>query len=79
MSIDALQSNKARIITALIGAIVGAFGAAEYHEVTGKHLCPCDGVVMEPPTACPVAVPVVIPCQVPYAGMAKSETAVGAE
>jgi hypothetical protein len=79
VSIDALQSNKARIITALIGALAGAFGAVEYQEATGKQLCPCMGVVMEQPTPCPVCMPVVVPCPDTYQDMAKIETEVGAE
>ena len=62
MSIDALQSTKARLITALIGALVGAFATDGYQSATRETLCPCSGVVLEQPSACPVCVPVVIPC-----------------
>ncbi len=65
MSIDALSTTRARIITALIGAVVGAFATDGYQEATREKLCPCNGVVMEQPTPCPVCVPHAIPCPLP--------------
>jgi hypothetical protein len=57
-------SPKGRLVTAILGALLGALGAhAAGPEATVKYLsgCPCDGVVMAPPVPCPV-------CACPLAG-----------
>lgn len=59
-------SPKGRLVTAILGALLGALGAHAAGPETVKYLsgCPCDGVVMAPPVPCPVC-PV---CACPLAG-----------
>lgn len=46
-----LLKNKT-FLAAVLGAVLGALGGAEVATAPGT-LCPCDGVVMQPPVACP--------------------------
>jgi hypothetical protein len=57
-ALQGAASNKGRLVTAILGALLGALGAhaAGPATVTG---CPCDGVVMAPPVPCPVCPPCV--------------------
>jgi hypothetical protein len=74
VSIDALSTTRARIITALIGAVVGAFATDGYQEATREKLCPCNGVVMELPTACAPCLPITIPCPDPVENLPHPHT-----
>ena len=62
-ALQGAMSPKGRLVTAVLGAVLGALGAHAAGPETVKYLtgCPCDGVVMAPPVPCPV-------CACPLAG-----------